>query len=189
MKKLFSKNFTGFSLIEILIVIGIITILMAVFIPSISKSPEASRDSRRMADLERIKRILLAAQTDGLAYPTTDGCISNDGAAVSGSSPAAGLNFSQWLPYFGGTVPLDPLSSDTRYYHTTLTNVRCANGRYFYEANPGGLGTFSFVLLANVEGWEGEGFVQCRRARLDGLFLPLTETTATNNRCYALFVE
>lgn len=49
-----TKNSSGFTLVEIMIVVGIIAILSGLFLVGSSKFRNAANDSRRKADLQKI---------------------------------------------------------------------------------------------------------------------------------------
>jgi len=64
------KNKNGFSFIELIVVIAIIAVLSVTAILSYGPSQRKSRDSRRVADLEKIRMALEMARQMGIAYPT-----------------------------------------------------------------------------------------------------------------------
>jgi len=61
----------GFTLIELLVVITIMIVLSAVAMVSFTGAGKKSRDSRRMADLEKIRMALEMARQVGNTYPAT----------------------------------------------------------------------------------------------------------------------
>lgn len=65
------KKSLGFSLLELLVVIGIISILLAVIASSYSTAQKKTRDSRRAADLKTIQQAAEQYYSIcGYAYPT-----------------------------------------------------------------------------------------------------------------------
>lgn len=60
----------GFTLFELLVTISIIAVLTAVAVVSFGGMTKKARDSRRMADLEKIRIALEAAKQVGTTYPT-----------------------------------------------------------------------------------------------------------------------
>lgn len=66
MKKIFNINNVGFTLLELLIVIGIISILTTVSVVVLNPVEflEQSRDSKRMVDLKSIDRALIMLKID-----------------------------------------------------------------------------------------------------------------------------
>ncbi len=70
MKTKNNKNKTGFTLFELLVSISIIAVLTGVAMVSYSGLNKKTRDSRRTADLEKIRISLEAARQIGSTYPT-----------------------------------------------------------------------------------------------------------------------
>ena len=62
----------GFTLLELLIVIGLIGILIAISVTSYTTIQKKSRDSRRMGDLKAVQNALEQYYADYAAYPATD---------------------------------------------------------------------------------------------------------------------
>ena len=65
----FSKQ-NGFSLIEILVVIGIIGILATLLIPNLIGVRQRARDSQRKSDIRQIQSALELYRADNAAYPS-----------------------------------------------------------------------------------------------------------------------
>jgi len=65
------KRKNGFSLIELIVVITIMAVLGSVATVSFSGSNKGARDSRRVADLEKLRIGLEMARQVGGTYPTT----------------------------------------------------------------------------------------------------------------------
>lgn len=73
MTKKITKNIknSGFTLFELLVSISIIAVLTAVAVVSYGGLNKKTRDSRRTADLEKIRIALEAARQIGNTYPST----------------------------------------------------------------------------------------------------------------------
>lgn len=65
------KKNKGFTLFELLVTISIIAVLTAVAVVSFGGMTKKARDSRRMADLEKIRIALESARQVGTTYPTS----------------------------------------------------------------------------------------------------------------------
>ena len=103
------KNKKGFSFIELIVVIAIIAVLSVTAILSYGPSQRKSRDSRRVADLEKIRMALEMARQIGTTYPAT--------ASVK----------SVLVPNFMQSYPQDP-KTKLDYTYTRLTNYTYSVG-------------------------------------------------------------
>jgi len=101
MKMTFSQS-RGFTLVEIITVLGIIAVLAAVAIASMSDARENARDKKRISDIGQIQLALKLYQVQNDAYP-------------SGYDAGADVATVTDLENFG-TIPVDPLNSLTHLY-------------------------------------------------------------------------
>lgn len=98
MKKLLPKttfNPSGFTLVELLVVVSIIAVLSVIGITIFTGVQKGARDARRKADIDSIAKALEANYTSGSATPYL---------------VLVGTMFS------GGVVPDDPQNTDTYVY-------------------------------------------------------------------------
>lgn len=120
------KSKVGFTLIEMLVVIGIIAVLAGLIMPSLGTSQMKARDAKRKSDLKQIQKALeiFRQDQDPVAFPT-DGSFLN--LATSWASGAT---------VYMSTVPSDPDS-------TAATRV---NYSYSVDSN-----TLTYLLCACLE--------------------------------------
>jgi general secretion pathway protein G len=100
------KKKNGFTLIEIIVAITIIAVVTAVAAVSFAGTNKRARDSRRMADLEKIRVALEMAKQIGATYPASLGMLVTGGYIQN--------------------VPSDPRSNAYRY-------ERGASSNYVYD--------------------------------------------------------
>lgn len=102
------KGSSGFTMIELLVVISIIGLLSSVVLASVATTREKARDSRRLAEMNSmIKAIELYASSNNGLYPSlgTDDVAYNFNATLS----------SLLSPYIR-PVPSDPIGSSWHTY-------------------------------------------------------------------------
>ncbi len=145
--KLFFKSRSAFTLIELLIVIAIIGILAVAFLPTLLNAPAKGRDATRIADLQKINKILLNASLEGgKGYPFGTGPI-NDGLPTGWPAPNNTWDRA-FKAAFGGKIPTDPLTGNHLQYK-------------FYQKGNANIGTASFGLRAKMETKEA-GNTRCQ---------------------------
>lgn len=76
-----NRNQTGFSLIELLIVVAVMGVLVAIAVPNLLAAIQRSRQSRTMADIRMIGEGVEAYQNEHMAYPVvSNGTVADLGA-------------------------------------------------------------------------------------------------------------
>jgi prepilin-type N-terminal cleavage/methylation domain-containing protein len=110
---------TGFTLVEILIVVAIIGIMAALVMTSLSAGQKKARDAIRKDDLAKTKLALEAYKGLHGDYPTTSGWVKSTSC--------------QWInglsEYFPSCMPQDPLNQGTL---DPYGAVGQNNGGYYY---------------------------------------------------------
>jgi len=104
-KKNFKKN-SGFTLLEILVVIAIIAILSAVIVSAFGSARSKTRDSRRISDIKQLKGAIDNYFATNFTYPAS---------------------LSELQPAFLVTLPKDP---QTNASYTYFTDAPVTGKRY-----------------------------------------------------------
>lgn len=134
-----TKNL-GFSLIELLIVIGIIGVLAAFTLISSGRSKVQSRDARRLEDVREIFNSLQLYYTNLEDYPPDCSTGGYAGGCDMADQPYAGIQADSSLdgqfvtflsPDFLGDIPGDPLNDATHHYFY-VTEVEYPSGSAEY---------------------------------------------------------
>lgn len=100
----------GFTLIELLVVISIIGILIGLSIFGLQGAREASRDSKRKADLEQIRSGIEIYKSDCDKYPLT-----LSSPLVGDGSTSACVNTNTYI----SQVPTDPQAPSRAYLYSS----------------------------------------------------------------------
>lgn len=157
------KGHKGFTLIEILIVVGIIAILASVVLIGLGPTQRIGRDARRIADLRQVQAALELYFNKCGYYP---------GPVSSGPTCSPFSTITTWSALtnsiIGSTLGVGQLPNDP------------ATGRnYFYGAAAGGTG---YVLGARLEDSNNPAL----RTDIDGTVNGVNCGTATADTVYCL---
>ncbi|NCN45563.1 MAG: hypothetical protein AUK08_05185 [Candidatus Pacebacteria bacterium CG2_30_36_39] len=123
---MFKKKLTGFTMIELLIVMVILALLLVIGLGSFTSSQRKSRDSARKTDLQNIARALELYYNDKGSYPIYTG--------------KNGIGTQDW-----GEPFVDPANPSTLYMN--LLPEDPGGGTYYYTSQDG----TNFELYANLE--------------------------------------
>ena len=113
-------NESGFSLIEIMVVLGVIALLTGIAVPAYYSYIEKGKTAEVMSDLKSIETAIIALAVDTGVWPNNEP-IGKEGSSESYdlNTPETGLtnnddnDFSNWNgPYMTPPVPLDPWGSN-----------------------------------------------------------------------------
>lgn len=126
---------SGFTLIEIMVVVVILGILAAIVVPNIIDRPDAAREAKARQDIKAIDSALKLYRLDNYRYPTTE-----QGLAALVNKPTSQPEPRNWKS--GGY--LDQLPTDPW-------------GNVYHYRNPGQHGPIDIYTLGrdNQEGGEG----------------------------------
>lgn len=136
-KSKLNSNRSGFTMIEILVVVVIIGILATIGTLSFMPSLEKSRDGRRKADLANLSKALEAYHTDHGSYPTS----LNGTIGICGQTGNSACNWGEAFVDNKGTVymaslPSDPGKFEYSYLADTEGNWYALLARFENENDP-----------------------------------------------------
>ena len=103
------KFTTGFTLIEVLVVVAILGILAAIVVPRIMDRPDEAKRVAAKADLGAIVQALKIYRLDNGGYPTTD-----QGLVALVQKPTTSPVPGNWKKYLD-QVPRDPWGTDYQF--------------------------------------------------------------------------
>jgi len=113
-----SRNRTrGFTLVEIMVVIIVLTILAAAIIPNLTGRTDDARVARARSDVANLEMALEQFKLDMLRYPTTE-----ESLAVLRELPQSDDSMRWKGPYLRKPVPLDPWGNPYSYTSPGLNN-------------------------------------------------------------------
>ena len=123
------RECTGFTLIEMLVVIVVMAILAAIVLPKFQDQSRRSKEAALKSDLSQLRSAIAIFQTDTGYYPAALSDLTAASAAtVSGAYDTAGT--AQTItaasfhgPYLTGTVPTDPVSASAFTYSVATPAV------------------------------------------------------------------
>jgi general secretion pathway protein G len=116
------KKQSGFTLLELLIVIVIIGILALLIIPNITSAPKKARDTKRKTDITTLRKGLEEYFVNNNVYPASSGTVGTGGVLSEltvGSAPIV------------KTLPTDPKNTSPYVYVYTPAN---SNSTYTLDA-------------------------------------------------------
>jgi general secretion pathway protein G len=109
-KSSYRRSATGFTLIEIMVVVVILGILAAVVVPNVMKNPDKARIVKAKQDIRAIESALNMYKLDNFSYPTTQQGIEALVTQPSGDPPAK-----NWKSPYLSQVPKDPWGNPYQY--------------------------------------------------------------------------
>lgn len=101
---------SGFSLLEIMVVLVIIAVLMALVVPNVINRPDEARATAAKADLQSIAASLDLYKLDNYAYPTTQ-----QGLEALVSKPTVSPSPNNWKGSYLKKLPVDPWGNPYQY--------------------------------------------------------------------------
>ena len=102
-------SFSGFTLIEVLVVVLILGILAALIVPRIMDRPDEAKRVAAKADIASLVQAVKLYRLDNGTYPTTD-----QGLQALVQRPTTNPVPNNWKPYID-RLPKDPWGTDYQY--------------------------------------------------------------------------
>ena len=127
------RNSSGFTLIEIMVVVVILGILAAIIVPNLAGKPEEARVVKAQQDIRTIESALQMYKLDNFYYPSTQ-----QGLQALVTKPSGDPQARNWKGYLP-RLPKDPWNGDYQY------------------ANPGTHGDIDIYSLGADQKPGGEG--------------------------------
>lgn len=144
--KIASSHFGGFTLIEVMVVVVILSILAAIVVPKIMDRPEQARVTKAKNDIRALEAALNLYRLDSMLYPTTD-----QGLEALVSKPSDAPEPKNWKE--GGyldRLPKDPWGNPYQYLNPG-NNSEIDVYTLGRDGRPGGEG-----LDADIGNWDPE---------------------------------
>jgi general secretion pathway protein G len=137
---------SGFTLIEIMVVVIIIGLLAAVIVPQVIDKVDQARTTKAKADIQSIETALTMFRLDNSKYPTTDQGL--QALVVQPTDPS----IRHWRP--GGyiqRVSKDPWGNDYQYVYPGTHGKEYDLFTLGSDGQPGGEGTAADIGNWNVQ--------------------------------------
>ena len=147
-----SKRASGFTLIEIMIVVVILAVLAATIIPQFSTSVSDSKVSAMQTNLQSLRtQIQLYALQHNGAYPALTGTTIPQLLTNSDVTGATGTGASfPYGPYMQGQIPVNPIDGNSTVVATAVFPPTAATsaGGWLYDAATGQIAPNDTAYLA-----------------------------------------
>lgn len=156
------KTRSGFTIVELLIVIVVIGILASITIVAFNGIQGRARDTQRVQDMNSIVKALEVYKIQNGSYPVAIGTPNASGWEVSTNGTTA-TNFLNALVTSGTTssIPVDPRNTGDASTTTSLApGISSSNWMYFYHRYAAGNGSCDTT---------GGGFYVLGVTRMDGV--------------------
>ncbi len=140
------KSASGFTLIEVMVVVVILSILAAIVVPKIMGKPDEARITKAQSDIRSLSAALDLYRLDNFTYPTTDQGIEALVTAPGGLASGARYQEGGYID----RVPKDPWGNP---YNYLQPGTHGAYDLYSFGADnaPGGQG-----INADIGNWSTE---------------------------------
>lgn len=125
MSRMVKKNSRGFTLIEMLIVIVVISILAMIVIPRLLGAGRKAKESALRGDLQQLRNAIQQFEADCGDYPSALAQLMTAPAAGATGGSGIALDVTAWKgPYLrtpDGNLPADPFTTAADWTYTAAT--------------------------------------------------------------------
>lgn len=135
------KRHSGFTLIEVMVVVVILGILASIIIPKIMDKPDQARVVKAKSDIQNIQSALEIYRLDNYVYPTTDQGLDALVEKPSSNPPP------HWKQYLD-RLPVDPWGHPYQYLNPGTHGGAVDIWSYGADGQPGGDG-----INADIGNW------------------------------------
>lgn len=153
---------TGFTIVELLIVIVVIGILAAIVIVAFNGVQGRAKDTQRDNDLKSVQKALELYYIDNGGYPICNGTGTNVAPFANSSGLLASCLADELIPKYIGALPEDPTNDNAQYeYRYAAGYKKNTSGSFGFTNGPTDnyiLGTkYDTVTSPNYGGWGQSG--------------------------------
>ena len=141
----FKKN-KGFTLLELIVVIAVISILAVILLPRFVRITKPANDARRLADIRTIQGYLELYYQQNRSYPVD---LANSAGAFGSGNSCAGVCGVLIGANVATSIPADPVESGNYYYrYESIDGQSYVIGAQLEAPNPS-------ALKDDVDGTQG----------------------------------
>ena len=136
------RHISGFTLIEVMVVVIILGILAAIVVPRVMDRPDDARIAKAKQDIRALESALNLYKLDNYVYPTTD-----QGLEALVTKPTGTPEPKNWKRYMD-RLPKDPWGEPYLYLATDNSIEIKSQGS---DAQLGGEGASAYISNANLQ--------------------------------------
>ena len=137
-----NRHITGFTLIEVMVVVIILGILAAIVVPRVMDRPDDARITKAKQDIRALESALNLYKLDNFVYPSTD-----QGLEALVTKPAGTPEPKNWKKYMD-RLPKDPWGEPYQYLETDGAVQIISRGA---DAQPGGEGANTDITNTDLQ--------------------------------------
>lgn len=141
------KSTSGFTIVELLVVIVVIALLAAISIVAFSGVQQRARDTQRKSDLAAIQKVLAIYYADKGGYPACNGGVYKGAGAGQTCTLSDPDVVAQLVPEYMSVTLVDPKNTQPYQYNYAVGWRQGANG-----CTPSNYPSANYVIAVGLEG-------------------------------------